>query len=269
MQWRTTILVLAIVGAGMVTLGAQLVDTWSTIARTLSALGAVALAIIPVISGTKLGKNKVPEWTRARSASEALKSEVYLYQTGSDPYGGDDRDGVLAESTRDILGRIQDLQALAAGHEQPDDKPVPPRMDPDGYVEQRIDDQINNYYLVTASTLDGRLRWLRLLEFGLALLAAGFAAVATLASETFAARIGAWVAVITTSGAAVTAHIAANRYQHLVNTYRATAGHLRSLRDEWVDGRKPDQSFSAFVHGCEDAISVENQGWMAKWAESP
>ena len=78
------------------------------------------------------------------------------------------------------------------------------------------------------------------------------------------------MAVATTAGAAVAAHIAANRYEHLITTYRATARQLKSIRDDWLD-RDPANRMSAsdFIHASENAVSVENQGWMAKWTERP
>ena len=95
-RWQGVILILAIAGAVLVTVGAQVSDTSELAGRVLSGLGAAALAASPVISRTKLGKDGVSNWIRARSASEGLKSEVYLYRAGADPYGDTHRDTALA-----------------------------------------------------------------------------------------------------------------------------------------------------------------------------
>ena len=172
---------------------------------------------------------------------------------------------VLAESTREILDAVRDLELRAAGVE-PDDKAFPPRMDPQTYIEQRVDAQIDGYYRPKAKEIARRLGQFRALEFVLASVAAALAAIATFA----ATGIAAWVAVVTTAAVAVTAHIAATRYEYLASTYGATANRLQSLRDQWVDlPPEARPTPSDFVHRCEDAISVENQAWMAKWVADP
>jgi hypothetical protein len=47
------------------------------------------------------------------------------------------------------------------------------------------------------------------------------------------------VAVVTTVGAAITAHIAAARHEHLVLTYLSTARQLRARVAQWRDGTDP------------------------------
>lgn len=268
--WRTVILLLAVAGAALVTLGAQLSGSWSLAGRVLSGLGAAALAVTPLIRRSRLGKNSVAEWNRARSASEGLKQQVFLYQSDADPYGVEDRDGILTKRTAEILDSVQDL-TLYAAPVKADNKPLPPRLEPDAYIAHRVDTQIDGYYRPKAALMAQRLNQFRRLEYVLVLAAAGIGALAAVvASESVTTRVGAWVAVITTAGAALAAHIAATRYEYLVTTYIATANRLQSIRNTWLDQpAETRMSPSDFVHTCEDAISVENQAWMAKWAESP
>ncbi len=63
--------------------------------------------------------------------------------------------------------------------------------------------------------------------------------------------------------------MAASRYDFLVMSYHATARRLEDLVNDWrSDGAPTDPAaWSAFVRACEDAISVENESWLAKWAE--
>jgi len=42
-----------------------------------------------------------------------------------------------------------------------------------------------------------------------------------------------------------------------------TAQRLAELRDTFL--RTPGSDPAAFIDDCEDAISVENQAWMARW----
>ena len=75
------------------------------------------------------------------------------------------------------------------------------------------------------------------------------------------------MAVLTTVGAAITAHIAAARYEHLVISYLSTARQLRSLLRGW-EGRshKTPEEAGRLVRECEDVISRENESWMAAWS---
>jgi Protein of unknown function (DUF4231) len=69
--WRSAALGFAIFGAVLATLATQ-VGLSSALGRALSLTAAVALAVVPVIRGARLGKDRIEAWIRARSASEAL-----------------------------------------------------------------------------------------------------------------------------------------------------------------------------------------------------
>jgi hypothetical protein len=106
--------------------------------------------------------------------------------------------------------------------------------------------------------------------FYLGLLAVVMGAAASAAAATglqWLSYIGPWVAVVTTAGAALTAHLAASRYNHAAMTYFATADRLTGLRDAWR--ADPDRLETArvanFVDDCENAISTENEAWLAEW----
>jgi len=76
--------------------------------------------------------------------------------------------------------------------------------------------------------------------------------------------IAIWVAVLTTVSGSLAAYFQAGRFEYLVLSYGATAHRLTNLLDVWKANPDP-QLASSFVLSCEEAISVENQGWMAEW----
>jgi hypothetical protein len=79
--------------------------------------------------------------------------------------------------------------------------------------------------------------------------------------------VGVWVAVVTTVGAAITAHIAAARYELLIISYLSTARQLRSLLRRWEgESDKSPAAADMLVRECEDVISRENESWMAAWS---
>jgi hypothetical protein len=149
--WRGAALGLAILGAVLATVASQSGQGTSW-ARWTSGLAAVALALVPVIRGAKLGRSAVEAWTRARSASEALKSAAYLYCTRAPPYAGEDRDLELRRGANPIVADVGDLEGHTLG--APDsDKPVPTVTDVTSYVVSRVQPQIDTYYRVRAAQL--------------------------------------------------------------------------------------------------------------------
>jgi len=266
--WRSTALVLAIVGAVLATLATQ-VGTDTVAGRWASGLAAVALALVPVIRATRLGRSAIETWTRARSASEALKALVYVRLTWtppegtSDPEAGLPRDAELRRAAHVILRDVGDLEGQTLGVPD-DDAPVPSVTDVGSYVERRVQPQIDGFYRRSAEKEQKRLRLFRRVELVLSLLGAVLGAAA---ATTGTDAVAAWVAVVTTVGAAITAHIAAARYEHHVISYLATARQLRFLVREWRSGGDsgPDAA-TRLVQECEDVISRENESWMAAWS---
>jgi hypothetical protein len=259
--WRSIALLFAILGAVLATLATQ-VGLASGLGRALSIAAAVALAVVPVIRGVRLGRDRIEGWIRARSASEALKAEAYLYLTGTAPYD-QDGDGELLKQTGAILRQVEDLAGATVG--TPDaDTPLPDVHDVDSYLRLRVQPQINNYYRPQAAKQQKRLSFFRGIEFTLSVLAAVLGAIAATARMD---SVGVWVAVVTTVGAAITAHIAAARYEYLVISYLSTARQLRTMLRSW-EGRadKTAKAAGRLVRDCEDVISRENESWMAAWS---
>jgi SMODS and SLOG-associating 2TM effector domain 1 len=131
----------------------------------------------------------------------------------------------LLKQTDRLLSQVGDLAGETIG--MPDaDKPVPDVHDVASYLRTRVRPQITKYYQPQAAKQQQRLALFRGIEFTLSLLAALLGAVA---AATRLDDVGVWVAVVTTVGAAITAHIAAARYEHLVISYLSTTRQLRSL----------------------------------------
>jgi hypothetical protein len=259
-MWRSAALALAIVGAVLATLATQ-VGLKTGLGQALSVAAAVVLAVVPAIRTARLGRNRIETWTRARSVSEGLKEEIYLYLTRTPPYDGAGRDAKLSEKRYVITEDAKDLAGHTIGCPA-DDKPLPAVDGVDPYLTERVQPQIQ-YYARGAAKQQQRLKPFRAVEFGLALLSALLGAVA---AATKVGAVGAWVAVVTTVGAAITAHIAAARYEHLMITYMSTARQLKARVAQWSDGTDHSPKAAArLVRECEDIVSRENESWMAAW----
>jgi SMODS and SLOG-associating 2TM effector domain 1/Protein of unknown function (DUF4231) len=257
-QARVAALLLGIAAAVLAVAAHQVGGLSALAGQALSAAAAVTAGVATIVQ-RQISTGQIRDWTRARSASEGLKTEIYSYLGGGAAYTGSDRDQQLSAKANGIVNAIADLQRHTLGIE-PDTKPIPPVRDVDSYIALRVNDQIHNYYKKKGAVYERRVRRLRMAGTLLGVAAVVLAAVAAAFKID---SLDAWVPVATTIGTAVAAYIAAARYDHMVIEFLRTAQRLDGLCRDRRDN--PDGDPPAFIDACEAAISVENQGWMARW----
>jgi len=260
---RTLALALTVIGAVAALAGSQLLPVHRLCGQLLMFVAAVAVELAPVV-GRWTGAGPVSEWVRARSVSEAVKTELHLFLTGSGRYVGPDREGRLTEEVdrleADATPLLPHILGVTATVRQ-----LPAVSDVESYLRVRVTPQIEDYYRPQALLQRRRLHQGRQVEVLLAVLAVLLAAAAAVWRVS---NLGAWVAVVTTVVAAVAAHAAAQRYEYLQVEYERTARELERLRDRRHTLTGPTGgplTDSELVQRCEDVISVQNQGWMARW----
>jgi hypothetical protein len=257
-RWR---LALIIMGAGLALAGTQLKPV-----KHLAGVGVgVGLAATVVMAGTALLRGRetlgqVRDWTRARSVSEAIKTEVFLYLTHTGIYAGADRDKRLDAEVQRLEGPAADLKRFTQGVKAKV-RELPAVNDVETYLELRVrKSQIAGYYEPKSIALRQRLRDIKRVEVFLALAAAVLSAVTA-----FSPNTGAWAAVVTTAAGALAAHVAAERYEFLWIEYSRTASELQRLADRRTAADGSALSDADLIAACENVISVQNQAWMAKW----
>ena len=230
-----------------------------------AALGAVLAALAAFLEQRSRNEDLTSRWIRARSASEALKEQVYRYLTRTGVYAGSDPESALREASQRVLDDVRELESDAATV-QAQDRSVPAVSDLDAYVRLRVRGQAEGYYRPRSTQLAERRRVWRRAQTSFMLLTVVFGA---LVSFLPVAGLPAWGAVLTTLTGAIGAYIQSARFDHLIIYYRATAARLESLISEWEDtlskGSITEEVRSNFVDRCEEAISVENQAWLAGW----
>lgn len=271
-KWRIRAAVAGVLGALLETLAGSLsgLDAhWAWVRAAIALAGAVVLAVVPYVVKTKTSKERIREWVRARSVSEALKETIYRYLVGAPPFGPGTSPAELVKRCQAVKEKARDLIAHAAAA-APVRKDRPLSLSIDAYVEKRVDDQIERYYRPKGRQNALAAKKLHNVEFWLGLLAVVMGAIAGAAAAAELSRlalIAPWVAVLTTVGAAVTAHLAASRYDHSAMTYYGTADRLTGLRNEWLanPSRLDPVCAAKFVDDCEHAISTENEAWLAEW----
>jgi hypothetical protein len=168
-----------------------------------------------------------------------------------------------------LKDKVEDL-CKEASCVSPPKKERPNSLTINEYIDKRVNDQIYHFYFPKAKDNALAAKNLHNLEFLLCLLAVIVGAIAGAATATESSELsvfGPWVAVITTARVAVTAHIAATRYDYQAIVYFSTGNRLKGIRDEWLsapDYLEPDR-IAKFVDDVEQAISTENESWLAEW----
>ena len=272
---RKWILYLTLVSAVLGALAAQ-ASVQASYLQTLGAtwfppvVGTIAgllLTIGGILTRQLSLRKKREDQVRARSAAEALKSAVFLYVTRAPPYDQEDAPRLLHDDTEEILANVDDVRNEdVTGAEKKIGLPPYP-MSPESYVQNRVQEQIDWYRI--KQTEHGRaMQNGERAALCFAFAGAVLAALAGLSSQWPSLSVASgWIPVIGAISAAVAAYLYAERHEYLELSYRSTGRRLSRLLSRRASNLadRPDLSAQlAFINRCEDAVSVENQSWMAE-----
>jgi hypothetical protein len=185
---RIAVMMLAVVGAVLETLGAETHGSHPDNVVVIGYLGAAALALLGVIRQLRLGRERVQAWILARAASESFKKEMYLYRTSTAPYSDQQKNTSLINRRDEILRKIQTIQLYVVEPKDSQFKKLE-LLNIEGYREERLKGQIKyfRYHAKTYSELQDR--------FGVAefILAIGAALLGAALTMTGKQPYGAWV----------------------------------------------------------------------------
>jgi hypothetical protein len=265
-SWKQAVLVLTIVGTIAGTLGpfssrvSLGLPHWTPAAAGY--LGAAALALATYFGKQLLDASHQQNWTGARAAAEAFKSESCKYAVQAPPYNADDRMSRLST-------RIAELDELTKGHlqraiadaEATRNMPSAPWSLED-YVVNRLNEQVK-WYSDRADKyerLSGRGRWVALLLGAAAALLSIFSA-----TKTDGTLPAACLGIVTTVGAAVGAYFQAGHYEATTLKYRETAQALQRKLAEFRSVPTP-QNQQQFVIDAETMMQAENAAWLSEVA---
>jgi uncharacterized protein DUF4231 len=144
-QARLAALLLGIATAVLAVAAGQAGGLSGLAGRVLSACAAITAGVATLVQ-RRASTGQTRDWTRARSASEGLKTEIYSYLAGGTAYTSPaNRDQRLGAEAHSITEAVADLQRQTLGIKN-DAKPIPPVRDTGSYISGRVDDQISNYY---------------------------------------------------------------------------------------------------------------------------
>ena len=267
-SWRYRVLLFGIIGAVLGTLcqesiraGFNNTDNLNWVPSALGWLSAIAIGLATYFGKEIVNPYQEKNWIRSRSMAEALKTEIYLFLSNTTPYDTDSKPEVLIKKTEELLKQVEDLPTEVISEEQKQKDMPTEDLTVDGYIQKRVNDQINNFYIQRSNELKQKME--RNKNIGLSL---GVIAVilGVLGATGWTAG---WIAVISTITASVAAYAYAGRYQYLIISYQTTADKLERLRTSWKVKGKTDadkEERNKFIIECEEVISIENSAWMAE-----
>lgn len=239
------------VAAALAVAGSQLNAVSAAVSGALAGAAAVAMATVGLLL-SRQSAEEVRDWMRARSVSEAIKTEVFMYLSGSDAYYTADRDRRLEAEVQRLEQDADDLPQYTEAVRAPD-RSLPPVHDVDSYLEVRVRQSQLRYFEAKARQSRQWLRLLRSAELTLVLVAAVLAAVVAIRPS-----VGAWVGVVTTAWGVVAAYVASGRHESLWVEYSSTAGAVRRLLDRHTAADGRPLSGSELIAECEQVISAQN-----------
>ena len=258
--WALVIVVAVATGA---TAATAVHEAAPWLGKGLAALAASGSAVLPMLRPSWSGK-KLKDWTRARSVSEALKGDVYLWLAQTGPFMHDAGAAQLRERTDNLKRDAADLNPHHAGI-QPVQRGLPAVHDLPSFFEIRVKGQYQDYYEKKAVVIARRIRLFRRFEIGLGVIGAVLGAAAAIVGASFAS----WIAVVATIGTALSVHVAATRYEFQLIEFSRTAQELRQIKSRADEPGVDDDELRKLAARAERVISVENQAWMAKLGEDP
>ncbi|WP_035514012.1 DUF4231 domain-containing protein [Paraburkholderia nodosa] len=271
-RWRFITLLLTVAGAVLATLASQLpgwMANTGSIARILSAISAVSMALASWSANTMIDPTREKNWIRARALAERAKSEGYRYATRTTPYDDDKPEQKLLDKLNELTAEGEDVPALSIQDVKPGlDQPSHPLLVQE-YIAIRVEKQLTSFF-EPKSAINERsaLRCTRLVQ----LLSGCAAILAALGAYFPGISVGAWVATLSTVSAAVGAHALAKRYQRLAATYRLVADRLQMRLAAWRSAMQSSQDITldkAFINDVENILLGENQAWAADYISRP
>jgi SLOG in TRPM, prokaryote/SMODS and SLOG-associating 2TM effector domain 1/Protein of unknown function (DUF4231) len=267
----------------------QSVPWWSPLQPGSGGTGGWALdrgllhhvvVLVPLVTSVLLSAsirfNAGAAWVALRSSSEAIKAEVFRYRARAGIYSDQEttetsRDFKLAEKLDSINRRLMQSQANLTALQDP-----PPRgkarsardaasaknekdevgfLTPDGYVHDRLEEQLS-YYRRKAKELDSTLFRYQALIWGAGLVGS------------FLAAIGheLWIALTTGLAAAFGAYLKYRNVDRTLTGYNQAAAELDNVILWWSSlstGERVDQvNIDRLVDSTENVLAAENSSWL-------
>ncbi|KWV31986.1 DUF4231 domain-containing protein [Micromonospora rifamycinica] len=259
---RRLVAALTAVAAVAGTAAAMLATAAPAAGRVLAIVAGASLLLVPV-AGRWSSRGAVATWTRLRAVSEASKAELYRYLARAAPYADADADAVLLRRYDLLMADAGDLVGQTLD-DPPADRPLPAVTDVPSYLVERVQRQVDGYYLPAARRSGRSAARIGRTATVLTVLVALLSAVTGVLGDGLG--LTAWVGVATVVTTALVGYGAAQRYEQQHLEYARTADQLTRLRLTRAAGHGWSDD-DALVAEAERIIAHSNAAWMAKMIE--
>ncbi|WP_329009805.1 DUF4231 domain-containing protein [Micromonospora rifamycinica] len=244
------------------TAAAMLATAAPAAGRVLAIVAGASLLLVPV-AGRWSSREAVATWTRLRAVSEASKAELYRYLARAAPYADADADAVLLRRYDLLMADADDLVGQTLD-DPPADRPLPAVTDVPSYLVERVQRQVDGYYLPAARRAGRSAARIGRAATVLTVLVALLSAVTGVLGDGLG--LTAWVGVAAVVTTALVGYGAAQRYEQQHLEYARTADQLTRLRLTRAAGLGWSDD-DALVTEAERIIAQSNAAWMAKMIE--
>ncbi|MFT6500982.1 MAG: hypothetical protein ACJASQ_001092 [Crocinitomicaceae bacterium] len=253
--------------------------------EVLAILSAISIALSSFagtqILSSELEKNQI----KARATSEGLKVQAYLYLMEARPYAGKNKEEILYERIERIMKEVAnttpDLEEIynkksfkyklrnifslgRLGRESKRKVWIQTfdiNMTFQQYIHERVEGQINGYYLKKAAQFQKYLNrgnsWS--LIFGFMGVAVGTVAASSNSG------ISMWIAFFSTAAASIGSYLASNRYEYLMLSYVSTANQLELIAAKYKSLESSTaKAQKKFVAETESIFAMEHNAWITE-----
>lgn len=276
-RYQSAVLALGLVATVLVVVRTSLLDAGLLHeADPLAAALRVAIILIPIVVAALVAgaarRRPGSRWVALRGNAELIKRETYRYRTRTGIYAHAQtrrttRQVKLAQQVGSIANALMRTDVNLAALEPADLDPDGPgiasaqgddglrRLDADGYIRFRIDDQIA-FYRRGARERERRIRALRWLMIGFGGLGSFLAAIG----------FELWVAVTVAAVGALAAYLEATQLEATLPLYNQAATSLEAIKAWWTaltpQDQREDENLERLVDRAERVLQAEHANWI-------
>ncbi|HEY0758365.1 MAG TPA: DUF4231 domain-containing protein [Acidisarcina sp.] len=226
----------------------------------------VLLILVPITTSMLVGFNsrfrEGNKWILLRTAAESIKREIFRYRTRAGIYSEEQCTQTsaqlkLAASMKEISSNLvqSEVNRSSLPHRAVADPSRLRFLQPEEYVRERVEDQVN-YFVLKTGSLYRRLKRLQMLI----LIAGGVG--------TFLAAVGfdVWVALTTALATAVTSKLEIDQVENSLVQYNIALTNLRNINSWWRAlspwEKTRRKNIDLLVDQTEMTLERETAGWI-------
>jgi hypothetical protein len=265
-RWRLLVFIFTVLAAFFaVTAHNITIPGVEWLSKVTGAVSALFAGLAAYAGSEILTDDREKNWIKARSASEAFKSQAYQYILRAGIYNTDDLKSAVFPKVEEMLKTSSEIKTITLTQEELKENLPPEDYSFDNYINERIKNQIYNYYFLKARKYDKISRTVK----GMTLVL-GFISViiGTVGALGLTGQLSVWIAFISTFTGSAAAFVAAGHYNQIVLSYQATGNKLMMLVARWSMTEDTDENGRKdLVVQCESILNMENGAWMAEMFE--